>query len=234
MQLKKHRGIIQMFTVVRILRGALLAYPVALEAQQQVSFPTPDSGIVYADLYGKGPRGVVLAHGGRFTKSSWEPQAKVLATLGFHVIAIDFRGRGRSHGGHAGDDGAYLDVLAAVRYLRDSGVKSVAVVGASFGGGAAAEASVASTSGEIDRLVLLAASVAQPERIRGRTLFITSRGDTNASGGQRLPQIRKQYKRAPEPKELVILEGAAHAQFLFQTDQRDRLLREIVRFLSAP
>ena len=34
--------------------------------------------------------------------------------------------------------------------------------------------------------------------------------------------------------ELVVLEGSAHAQFVFQTDQADRLMREILRFLSAP
>jgi hypothetical protein len=32
----------------------------------------------------------------------------------------------------------------------------------------------------------------------------------------------------------VILEGSAHAQFLFQTDQGERLVREILRFLSEP
>jgi hypothetical protein len=30
------------------------------------------------------------------------------------------------------------------------------------------------------------------------------------------------------------LEGDAHAQFLFQTDQADRVMDEIFRFLSAP
>jgi len=36
------------------------------------------------------------------------------------------------------------------------------------------------------------------------------------------------------PKELVILDGSAHAQFLFATDQGARLMREILRFLSQP
>ena len=31
-----------------------------------ISFLTQDGGTIYADLYGKGERGVVLAHGGRF------------------------------------------------------------------------------------------------------------------------------------------------------------------------
>jgi len=44
-----------------------------------VSFATEDGGVVYADLYGSGESGVVLAHGGRFTKESWQPQAEKLA-----------------------------------------------------------------------------------------------------------------------------------------------------------
>jgi len=37
---------------------------------------------------------------------------------------------------------------------------------------------------------------------------------------------------APEPKELMILQGSAHAQFLFQTDQGERLMKRILEFLS--
>ena len=48
----------------------------------------------------------------------------------------------------------------------------------------------------------------------------------------RQQDVRDQYRRAPEPKELVVLERSAHAQFIFETDQGERLLREIIRFLS--
>ena len=48
------------------------------------------------------------------------------------------------------------------------------------------------------------------------------------------PEIRDQYERAPDPKQLVILEGSAHAQHIFETDQGERLMREILRFLSEP
>jgi hypothetical protein len=36
--------------------------------------------VIYADVYGQGDRGVVLAHGGRFNKESWEQQARTLAS----------------------------------------------------------------------------------------------------------------------------------------------------------
>jgi pimeloyl-ACP methyl ester carboxylesterase len=127
--------------------------------QEHVSFPTEDGGIVYADVYGKGERGVVLAHGGRCNKESWEEQALELERAGFRVLAFDFRGRGQSHGpqSRSANDGVEYDVLAAVRYLHKTGAKTVSVIGASFGGEAAADASIDSEPGEIDRLVLLAA-----------------------------------------------------------------------------
>jgi hypothetical protein len=73
-----------------------------------------------------------------------------------------------------------------------------------------------------------------PENLTGRKLFIVSRDDPGPDGQPRLLRIRAQYEKAPGPKELVILEGSAHAQFIFQTDQGERLMREILRFLSAP
>jgi hypothetical protein len=53
-------------------------------------------------------------------------------------------------------------------------------------------------------------------------------------GVPRLEMIREQYERAPAPKELIVLEGSAHAQFIFETDHGERLMREILRFLSEP
>lgn len=211
-----------------------LAGPAA--AQTQLSFPTSDGGLIYADQYGKGDRGVVLAHGGRFNRDSWGKQALLLAGEGFRVLAIDFRGEGQSRGGMQGrppDEGRQFDVLAAVHYLRTTGAKSVSVVGASMGGDYAAEAAEAEPT-EIDRLVLLASGAYTPLiRMKGRKLFILTRDDANADG-LRLPKIRAQYEKASEPKEMVILDGSAHAQFIFQTDQGNRLMNEILRFLSEP
>lgn len=216
---------------------AALALAGLAAAQERISFPTQDGGLIYADLYGEGGRGVVLAHGGRFSKESWERQARVLTAAGFRVVAIDFRGYGQSRGpGQSDPMGAplHLDVLAAVRYLRKSGAKTVSVVGGSMGGAAAGDASIASQPGEIDRLVMLGASPNGPaEKLQVPAMFIVARDDASADG-PRLPRIRAQYEKAPKPKELIILDGSAHAQFLFQTDQGERVMREILRFLSAP
>jgi pimeloyl-ACP methyl ester carboxylesterase len=218
--------------VLRALLATLLLARV-VAAQEHVSFPTEDGGVVYADVYGKGERGVVLAHGGQFNKESWAKQVPAFLAAGFRVLAIDFRGYGQSRAGTSGDDGTRFDVLAAVRYLRRNGANTVSVVGASFGGSAAAEASIESQPGEIDRLVLLAASIEASEKVKGRNLFIVARDDVSGEG-PRLPRIRASFERAREPKELIILDGSAHAQFLFDTDQGPRVMREILRFLSAP
>jgi pimeloyl-ACP methyl ester carboxylesterase/type 1 glutamine amidotransferase len=204
---------------------------------KRISFPTQDGGLIYADLYGRGERGVVLAHGARFNKESWKQQAPILAKAGFRVLAIDFRGYGQSRGpGQSQPFSAplHLDVLAAVRYLHQTGAKSVSVLGASMGGGAAANAASEAKPGEIERLVLLgSAGGEQPEKMQGRKLFITSRDDPGPDGKPRLEAIREQYEKTPGPKELVILEGSAHAQHLFATDQGERLMQEILRFLAA-
>ncbi len=174
-------------------------------APKTISLPTEDGGVIFADVYGTGDRGVVLAHGGPFSPGQSDPMNAPL----------------------------HLDVLAAVRYLRENGAKSVSVVGGSMGGEAAGDASIASQPGEIDRLVLLGAAPNGPaDKLKSSTLYMVARDDAD-SDGPRLPQIRKQYEKSPQPKELIVLDGSAHAQFLFQTDQGERVMREILRFLLA-
>ena len=218
-----------------ILVAALLLAGVAA-AQNTVSFPTEDGGTIFADLYGDGDRAVVLVHGGPFNKESWAKQARTLAAAKFRVLAIDLRGYGKSKGPGGSDPmdaPLHLDVLAAVRYLRQSGAKRVSIVGGSMGGSAAGDASIQSRPGEIDRVVFLGSAPNEPaEKLKSASLFIVARDDANEDG-LRLPGIRKQYEKAPEPKQLIMLEGSAHAQFLFQTDQAERVMNEILRFLSA-
>jgi pimeloyl-ACP methyl ester carboxylesterase len=211
----------------------------AAHAQSTIQIRT-DSGVVTADIYGTGDRGVVLAHGGRFNRHGWKDQAETLAAAGFRVAAIDFRAGVEARAGRESactydEHCLAIDVLAAVRYLRARGAKTVSVVGASLGGGAAAQASAAAPGGTIDRVVLIAhMSVAKPEAIKGRKLFIVAQHDTGSGDVPRLPEIRAQFARATEPKELVVLDGSAHAQFIFQSSEGPRLMREILRFLTAP
>jgi pimeloyl-ACP methyl ester carboxylesterase len=210
----------------------------ANEAPLRISFSTEDSGLLFGDIYGKGQRAVVLAHGGRFNKESWQKQAHILMKAGFRVLAFDFRGYNDSKGPGDKDPLSaplHLDVLAAVRYLKQTGSKNVSIVGGSMGGTAAADASIHAKPGEIDRIILIGAwANVPPEKLTVRKLFIVSRDDTRGDGVVRLTRIREQYEKSPEPKKLVVLEGSAHAQALFETDQSERLLNEILKFLTEP
>jgi pimeloyl-ACP methyl ester carboxylesterase len=209
----------------------------AAAAQRAVTIAVPNQAAsIHGDLYGSGTRGIVLAHGGRFNKESWAKQAKVLADTGFTVLAINFRGDRLNPDGTPSAEGSdadnAADVLAAVRYLHATGIQSVSAVGGSLGGDAVGEADAQSNPGEFDRVVFLASSGGDhPEKLKGRKLYIVARGDAN-SEGLRLPGIRAHYARAPKPKKLVIVEGTAHAQYLFGTDQGPQVMSEILHFVA--
>jgi acetyl esterase/lipase len=189
-------------------------------------------------MYGSGQHAVILAHGGRFDRTSWRDLAHLLAKHGFRVVAIDFRAAVEARKGHEtpclyDEHCLARDVLAALTYLRQSGSWNVALVGASLGGGAVAQASVEAEPHTISKLVLLAhMPIKHPEKMQGRKLFIVARNDLGSGDVPRLPEIRAQYDKAPGPKKLVVLEGSAHAQFLFATGQGERLTNEIVQFLQ--
>jgi len=200
----------------------------AASSPQDVSFASADGGMIDADLYGQGTRGVVFAHGAIFNKQSWAPLARRIAALGYRALAIDFRGYGKSR---AGSEGSALDqdVIAAVRWLHAQGVKSVSVVGGSMGGGAAGEAATEVKRGEIDKLVLLSPMpIADPGQLKANAiLYIASRDEGLAS------TVRQQYAKAPQPKQLELLEGSAHAQNIFATAQAQRLSDIIVKFVTG-
>ena len=218
-----------------VIAGLALSGCVAARAGRGVvTFRSEDGVAVSGHVYGAGPRAVVLVPGGHGVGETWDRQGRRLARAGFRVLAIDYRGRGAVEGVKPDDEKAHLDVIGAVRRLRSEGARQVSVVGASWGGWAAGTAAIAAP-GLIDRLVLLAHSpFDHPERLGGRKLFIVAAEDRDGAGRLRLDSIRAQYESAPEPKRLVVLDGAAHAQFLFLTLQAERLHAEIRDFLRSP
>jgi len=206
---------------------------VSVPVPRLLTFPAPDGVPVSSLSWGAGSRGVVLVPGGHGVGDTWDVQASRLASSGFRVLAIDYRGLGHSSGLAQDDAKIPLDILGAVRQLRSEGVAEVSVVGASWGGWAAGTAAVAEP-GLIDRLVFLAHSPFEtPERLVGRKLFIVARDDRDGSGRPRLERIRQQYELTPAPRDLIVLEGSAHAQLLFLSSQRERLFGEMHRFLSS-
>ncbi len=200
---------------------------VATAQPVEVEYSTADGGSIVANLYGDGPHAVLLAHGAIFDKESWHDLAERLSAEGLTVLAIDFRGYGRSRAGNAGRGALREDVIAGVRFLAEGGAREVSVLGASMGGGAVGEAAADLNDGEIAHLILLAAVAApEPEHMTGTKLFIVSDGDSFRRS------VEAQFRRAAEPKRIEILPGNAHAQHIFRTESGSALTELIVAELT--
>jgi len=222
-----------------ILAATVLALP--LSAQRQVSIPIvdPSSGKtaqIQADLYGHGPRALLLLHGGRFNKESWKEQAPIFAHAGFRVLAINFRGDhpnpDDSPGSYGSDEENAADVLAAVAWLHQDGAKSISAIGGSLGGDAVGNAEAQSPAGLFEKMVFLGSEGGDhPEKLHGRKLYIVARDDSSGDG-PRLPSITRHYNLAPDPRQLIVLDGKAHAQFLFPTPEGPHLIRILLDFLA--
>ena len=225
--------------LVLVIAALLLGEPVL--AQRHVSIPVADQASgktkqIQADVYGRGGRALLLAHGGRFNKESWRKQAPVFARAGFLVLALNFRGDRPNPDGSPGSYGSdaenAADVMAAVAYLRGGGARTISAIGGSLGGDAVGDAEARMQGMGFDRMVFLGSEGGEaPEKLKGRKLFIVARGDGNGAG-PRLPGITDHCERAPEPKKLVVLKGSAHAQFLFDTEEGPELMRDLLEFLT--
>ncbi len=194
---------------------------------QSVSFATNDGATIFANYYPSGNHVVILAHGAIFNKESWEKLSRELTDNGLSVFAIDFRGYGQSTAGNK-SNGKYLDILGAINYLQTQpDITKISVLGASMGGGAAAKASIHSKAGDISKLILLSPMPASnPEKLKGNILYIVSKKESIAK------TIKQQFKKTPDPKILVEIEGSAHAQHIFKTAQAKNLTKIIVDFLK--
>jgi dienelactone hydrolase len=103
-----------------------------------VALKAEDGVTLRAAVVGSGQRGVILLHQTDNGLCGWLPYAAYLATQGFYVGLFDFRCTFNS--GCADGEEAYnvtADVAAIATALRQRGARSLAVVGASYGGAVA-------------------------------------------------------------------------------------------------
>lgn len=102
---------------------------------------TADDGVLLAGAHRPGRQGGpawVVAHG--FTHGVDKPATRrVMAGFATHggVVAVDFRGHGRSAGRSSVGRDETLDLDAAVRWARSAGYSPIAAVGFSMGGAVA-------------------------------------------------------------------------------------------------
>lgn len=176
---------------------------------------------------------VLFLHGARRDLNGHANRIAALQKLGFNVLAIDYRGFGKSSGTLPSEDMTYEDASAAWEWLkrREPDSRNRFIYGYSLGGAIAAE--LATRSGEAQALILESTFTSirdMAERTAARylplSLVLTQRYDTLG----KLPKLsiplvivhgtedkvvplemaRRLFDAAPEPKRLVIVEGASH------------------------
>jgi pimeloyl-ACP methyl ester carboxylesterase len=101
------------------------------------TFTGSSNNELVADIYGKGPRAVLLLHGGGQTRHAFVGTAQELAKAGWTAIVMDQRGHGDSEwvkdGGYTAMDFAN-DAIAVATQLTKLHGKPPVLVGASLGG----------------------------------------------------------------------------------------------------
>jgi uncharacterized protein len=138
---------------------------------------------------------------------------KALSGFGFPVLRFNFRGAGLSDGEHDKGHGEQQDVRAALNWLEAEFQLPVIFCGFSFG--AATGLRVACGDQRVAGLVSLGTPVSAEGRVYTYH-YIQSCGLPKlfVSGAQDQygppEHIRKVVDLAPEPKKLVIVEGASH------------------------
>jgi alpha/beta superfamily hydrolase len=173
-------------------------------------------GLINAQA-GTAPRAMaVLAHplptrGGTMHTKAVFHAAKALARIGVPVLRFNFRGVGRSEGSFSDGAGEQEDLRAALLFMmaRYPDVTRIWIGGMSFGSW------VALTVGAADTHVTALIGIACPVNKYDYSAVVASGKPTFLVHGERdelipLKEIRKFYTMLPEPKELVVIDGADH------------------------
>jgi alpha/beta superfamily hydrolase len=162
-------------------------------------------------IYGQGKTMVICTHMAGTTKSVWidsgVPQR--LASLGYSVLAFDFRGNGDSQGE---DDPSTIDVdlRGAITFAQQQGATSIVLMGASMGGTAALK-----VASEVPVTAVISLSAPQTygvqvtnnelQTMKIPKLFLASTDDTFFA-----LDANHMYEVASDPKEIKIYPGIAH------------------------
>jgi len=184
--------------------------------------------------------GVVLAHMRPADQSSWFEYADTLADDGYRTLTFNFRGY--CPGGDAGCSQGetdppvlWRDVVAAVRFLRSTGVPRVAVIGASMGGTAALIAA-AQPTGRIGAVATLSAPIAidgldaSPAVLSAASaakLFVAGNADATAAA-----DAQRMYDLSVPPKRVEILPTENHGTDMLEGNQGPNLRGVLTSWLA--
>ena len=202
-----------------------------------VRFAASDGTHLVGAVWGRGRRGVVLAHGRPADLCMWVPYARRLAAGGYRVLAFDFRGAGLSAVPHYPRSNRLdLDVQAAAGALGRSGATRTVVIGTSYGGPASfvagarlypAVGGVVGLSSIDSSTILDAAAAVAGSKVP--VLLLAATGDDD------IPRYSRAIYRAAKTtdKKRVIVPGYEHSVALFSGPRGPQVLAAIDAFLRS-
>jgi hypothetical protein len=213
---------------------------------QRVHFRASDGVLLDGGIFGSGGRvGVVLVHMGRpgDSQADWTGIARLLSREDYVVLSFDRRGvcpRAGAGCSRGTDDYAasWRDVVGALAFLRERGIRRSVVVGASIGAMSSLYAAAKhriEPAGLIELAGINHASGYDFDRsqihgIRGLKVFLSSRDDIY--GGA--VAAREWFRWASPPKRLELLPGSDHGTDLLRAGNpaRKRVEELIVQYVK--
>ena len=245
--------------ILAIVAGAYILFCAAVYVFQSRMVFFPDRGLVaepttigldFGDVHidtddgerlhgwfvpGDGDKVVLFLHGNAGNISHRLESIRIFHELGLSVLAVDYRGYGRSTG-HMSEQGSYVDARAAFRYLRDArgfDPEQIILFGRSLGSAIAIELATHVRPGALIaescytstpdvgarhyRLLpvrLLARirydSLSRVPQIHCRKLFIHSRNDEMLPLGL----ARRLFEAAADPKTFMEISGDHNSGFM--------------------
>lgn len=216
---------------------------------EEITLTTQDGVQIHADYY-KGPTlnapAVLLLHMMPATKESWREFAKKLNEEGFRVLAIDFRGHGKSvfknnhsinyHDFTSAEHQQKIhDIEEAINFLvTNKKPKAIFLVGASIGANLALK--YMSQHSRIKAAVLLSPGInyhgvetepAAKKLASDQRVFLVAGGNNDAYSTE---SAKKLYEIIKTEKKLEILENAGHGTDILKNEPS--LMKEIIDWLE--
>jgi dienelactone hydrolase len=185
-----------------------------------------------ADLYGALPaaRVAVLCHGQSWDASGWRDIAPQFVARGVPALALNFRGYDGSTG-KTTPPSTVADLHAAKAWLKRSGAKEIALVGASMGGHAVLASSF---ERDIECVVTVSAPVqpvddALSRKVTGRKLFICANEDSMGAA----PHVLRTFDLCDKPKTLLMIGATEHSIGMFGAPYGGEVIAAILDFVAG-
>jgi len=227
------------FLLVAVLAAAVSTAAAATQRAEhscvrggELRFTAADGTKLVGHRFGTGTTAVILGHQSSGDLCDWLPYARRLASRGYFVLPIDFRGYGSSQPRTGAAATRFAgDLAAATKAVRKLGKKKVFLVGASMGGIAALVAA-ANVVPAVDGVVSVSApaqfngmdAVKTAPRLQVPVLYVAAEGDDYGDFSKDAKAMHA--VTASADKRLELLPGALHGIELMAGSARAKALVE--------